>query len=177
LELSKGSRIKKVIMGSGRMLLDKTELPLRFLRITLRNSKVSEPIRIAILLGTLVLLVGLFVWFIYFVWFIFLPRTEKIMRSQEESAELQRKPNKAIVKARILKQSGPECAEADTQFQKALKLLLDGGKIRGILKSTAQLGTGFKPELWLFTSGKRSTEPLHGVARRNQWRLCSMGSG
>jgi hypothetical protein len=134
--------------------------------------KTEMPIRIVISLAAIVLLVGLVVWFIYFVWFIYLPKTEEIMRSQEESAELQRKPNKAIVKARIIKQSGPECAEADAQFQEALKLRPEGGKLGGILKSTPQLSTGFQPELLLFTSGRKSAEPFHGFARTNQWRAC-----
>ncbi len=77
--------------------------------------KIKMPIRIAIFLGTFVLLAGLFIWLIY------IPKTEEIATTREEIAKLQQKLNQAMVRARALKKFEVEYAEVDAQFQEALK--------------------------------------------------------
>ena len=107
--------------------------------------KIKMPIRIAIFLGTLVLLAGLFVYFVY------LPKTEEIATTREEIAKLQQKLNQAIVRARALKKFEAEYAEVDAQFQEALKLLPNTKEIPSLLKSITQLGTDSQLEFLLFS--------------------------
>jgi len=114
--------------------------------------KIKMPIRIAILLGTLVLLAGLFVYFVY------LPKTEEIAKTREEIAKLQQKLNQAVVKARALKKFEAEYAEVDAQFQEALKLLPNTKEIPSLLKSITQLGTDSQLEFLLFSPQKERAQ-------------------
>jgi type IV pilus assembly protein PilO len=107
--------------------------------------KIKMPIRIAIFLGTLVLLAGLFIYLIY------IPKTEQIATTREEIAKLQQKLNQAIVRARALKKFEVEYAEVDAQFQEALNLLPNTKEIPSLLKSITQLGTDSQLEFLLFS--------------------------
>jgi len=107
--------------------------------------KIKMPIRIAIFVGTLVLLAGLFVYFVY------LPKSEEIAKTQEEIARLQQRLNQAIVRARALKKFEADYAEVDAQFQEALKLLPNTKEIPSLLKSITQLGTDSQLEFLLFS--------------------------
>ena len=114
--------------------------------------KIKMPIRIAIFLGTLVLLAGLFFYFIY------LPKSEEIATTREEIAKLQQKLNQAIVKVRALKKFEAEYAEVDAQFQEALKLLPNTKEIPSLLKSITQLGTDSQLEFLLFSPQKERAQ-------------------
>ena len=107
--------------------------------------KIKMPIRIAIFLGTLVLMAGLFVYFFY------LPKSEEISKTQEEIARLQVKIDQASAKAKNLKRFEGEYAEVDAQFQEALKLLPNTKEIPSLLKSITQLGTDSQLEFLLFS--------------------------
>ncbi len=107
--------------------------------------KIKMPIRIAIFLGTLVLLAGLFVYFVY------MPYSEEIAKSREEIAKLQQRLNQAVVRARALKKFEAEYAEVDAQFQEALKLLPNTKEIPSLLKSITQLGTDSQLEFLNFS--------------------------
>ncbi len=107
--------------------------------------KIKMPIRIAIFLGTLVLLAGLFVYFVY------IPYSEEIAKSRVEIAKLQQRLNQAIVRARALKKFEAEYAEVDAQFQEALKLLPNTKEIPSLLKSITQLGTDSQLEFLNFS--------------------------
>lgn len=114
--------------------------------------KIKMPIRIAIFLGTLVLLAGLFIWLIY------IPKTEEIATTREEIAKLQQKLNQAIVRARALKKFEVEYAEVDAQFQEALNLLPNTKEIPSLLKSITQLGTDSQLEFLLFSPQKERAQ-------------------
>jgi type IV pilus assembly protein PilO len=107
--------------------------------------KIKMPIRIAIFLGTIVLLAGLFLWLFY------LPKSEEIAQTRDEITRLQQKLNQAIVRARALKKFEGEYAEVDAQFQEALKLLPNTKEIPSLLKSITQLGTDSQLEFLLFS--------------------------
>src|SRR5512136_659050 len=107
--------------------------------------KIKMPIRIAIFLGTLVLLAGLFIYFVY------LPKSEEIAKTREQIAQLQQKLNQAVVRAKALKKFEAEFAEVDAQFQEALKLLPNTKEIPSLLKSITQLGTDSQLEFLLFS--------------------------
>jgi len=110
--------------------------------------KIKMPIRIAIFVGTLVLLAGLFFYFVY------LPKSEEIAKTRDEIAKLQQRLSQAIVRARALKKFEAEYAEADAQFQEALKLLPNTKEIPTLLKSITQLGTDSQLEFMLFSPQK-----------------------
>ena len=107
--------------------------------------KIKMPIRIAIFLGTLVLLAGLFIYFVY------LPKSEEIAKTREQIAQLQQKLNQAVVRAKALKKFEAEYAEVDAQFQEALKLLPNTKEIPSLLKSITQLGTDSNLEFMFFS--------------------------
>ena len=107
--------------------------------------KIKMPIRIAIFLGTLVLLAGLFFYFIY------LPKSEEIAKTRGDIVKLQQKLNQAIARAKALKKFEAEYAEVDAQFQEALKLLPNTKEIPSLLKSITQLGTDSQLEFLLFS--------------------------
>lgn len=100
----------------------------------LKIEKIKMPIRIAIIAGTLVLLVGLFVWFIY------LPKTEEISRTREQIAGLQQKLAQAKVRTKNLAKFEEEFKQVNVQFQEALKLLPDKKEIPSLLTGITQLG-------------------------------------
>jgi type IV pilus assembly protein PilO len=107
--------------------------------------KIKMPIRIAIFLGTIVLLAGLFIYFY------FLPKSEEIAKTREEIARLQQKIDQARVRASGLKRFEDEYSQVDTQFQEALKLLPNTKEIPSLLKSITQLGTDSNLEFLLFS--------------------------
>ena len=114
--------------------------------------KIKMPVRVAILLGTLVLLAGLFVYFVY------LPKTEEIAKTREEIAKLQQKLNQAVARAKALKKFEAEYAEVDAQFQEALKLLPNTKEIPSLLKSITQLGTDSQLEFHLFSPQRERSQ-------------------
>lgn len=107
--------------------------------------KIKMPFRIAILVGTIVVLAGLFIWFVY------LPKTEEIKQVREQIVKLEAKLNQAKVRARALKKFEAEYAEVDAQFTEALKLLPNTKEIPTLLKAITQLGTDSQLEFVLFS--------------------------
>ena len=78
--------------------------------------------RLLILTGTVILLVGLFVWLVYY------PKSREISGLEKEIAELDQKINQAKIKARDLAKLEAQHAEVEAQFQEALKLYQIKGK-------------------------------------------------
>ena len=107
--------------------------------------RIKMPIRVAIFVGTIVLLAGVFIWLFY------LPKSEEIAQTRAEIAKLQQKLNQAIVRAKALKKFEAEYAEVDAQFQEALKLLPNTKEIPSLLKAITQLGTDSQLEFLLFS--------------------------
>jgi len=102
------------------------------------------PVRIAIFAGTMVFLIGLYIWLIY------LPKTQEITATEQQIATLQQKLSRAIVRARAIKKFEAEFAEVDAHFQEALKLLPNTKEIPTLLKTITQLGTDSRLEFRLF---------------------------
>jgi len=107
--------------------------------------KIKMPARIAILLGTVIVLGGLFVWFYY------LPKCEEIDKVKGEIATIEQKLNKAKIMVMRLKQFEAEWAELDTQYKEALKLLPNTKEIPALLKTITQLGSDSQLEFRLFS--------------------------
>jgi type IV pilus assembly protein PilO len=106
--------------------------------------KIKMPIRILILVGTIVLIGGLFVYFIY------LPKTQAIKETTEEIEKLNQNLKVAVMTAKKLPQLRAKKAQVDTQFKEALKLLPDKKEIPSLLKKVTQLGNDSKLDFRLF---------------------------
>lgn len=109
--------------------------------------KIKLPIRIAILIVTLALLGGLFVYFVY------LPKQAEITKTTNEIADVKAKLTRVKIKAKQLKKFEAEMAQVDTQFKEALKLLPNKKEIPSLLKSVTQLGTDSELKFNRFTPG------------------------
>lgn len=107
--------------------------------------KIKMPVRIVILVVTVVVLGGLFVWFYY------LPKTEEISKVKGEIAAIEQQLNKAKVMAKRLKQFEAEWAQLDAQYKEALKLLPNTKEIPTLLKTVTQLGSDSQLEFRLFS--------------------------
>ncbi|MBW1801406.1 MAG: type 4a pilus biogenesis protein PilO [Deltaproteobacteria bacterium] len=117
--------------------------------------KIKMPIRILILVGTVIVLAGAFTWAVY------LPKTQDIAKTKKEIAGLKRKLNKAKIRAKKLKQFEAEFAQVDTQFKEALKLLPNTKEIPTLLKNITQLGTDSNLVFQLFKPGKEKTKNFY----------------
>lgn len=112
---------------------------------TEKVERIKMSYRIAILAGTIILLAGLFVWFIY------IPKSKQIDAAGKEIAKLETKLNQAKVRAKALKKFQEEYAVVDLQFTEALKLLPNTKEIPSLLKAITQLGADSQLEFVLFS--------------------------
>ncbi len=117
--------------------------------------KIKMAFRIVILAGTVIVLSGLFVWFIY------MPKTEEIEKTRQEIAGLEQKLAKAKITARRLPQFEAEWAETDTRFKEALKLLPNTKEIPTLLKTITQLGSDSQLDFRLFNPQRERVQDFY----------------
>jgi type IV pilus assembly protein PilO len=117
--------------------------------------KIKMPVRIVILLGTVVLLGVLFIWLIY------LPKSQEIKQTKSSIASLQHKLDRAKVRSRSLKKFEMEFAQVDAQFKEALRLLPNKKEIPKLLKTITKLGTDSKLEFRLFRPQKERARDFY----------------
>jgi type IV pilus assembly protein PilO len=98
--------------------------------------KIKMPIRILILVGSVVVFLGAFLWFMY------MPKTEEMGKTEAKIQNLNQQLNKAKLKAKDRAKLTADKAQADTQFQEALKLLPNTKEIPSLLRKVTELGTG-----------------------------------
>ena len=96
--------------------------------------KIKMPVRVGIFCGTILLLVGAFIYFLY------LPIKEEITKTEQEIVRLEQKLNQAKVRAKRLEALEKEHALVDAQFKEALKLLPDSKEIPSLLTTLSRLG-------------------------------------
>jgi len=106
---------------------------------------INRTYRLVILAGTLLLLLGIFVFLVY------IPKTGEISRTSREITVLDQKINQAKIRAKNLNKFEAEQADVDAQFQEALKLLPNQREIPTLLRSITQLGSDAKLEFHLFS--------------------------
>jgi type IV pilus assembly protein PilO len=111
--------------------------------------------RILILVGTIVLLAGIFVALIY------IPKSQEITRLNNEIASLEKQINQAKIKARTLKKFEAEQVEVEAQFREALKLLPNEREIPTLLRSITQLGSDANLEFRLFSPNKEKARDFY----------------
>jgi type IV pilus assembly protein PilO len=117
--------------------------------------KIKMLYRALIMVGTLALLGGVFVLFVY------LPAVEDIAKMEEEVSRLQQKLNQVAVKARAEKKLQAEYTEADIQFQEALRLLPNTKEIPSLLRTITQLGTDSQLDFILFSPQQEKAQDFY----------------
>ncbi len=107
--------------------------------------KLKMPYRLLIYFGSLIVLVGLFVWLV------FVPTRKEIQKTRQQISQLDRKIAQAKIRARNLKKFEAELKEIDTEFQQALKLLPNKKEIPTLLRTITQLGADCNLTFVLFS--------------------------
>lgn len=97
--------------------------------------EIKMPIRIVILVGTVVLLTGAFVYFAY------LPKSEAIETTSNTIEDLNGKLNRAKIERKKLPERRAEKEEVDAQFQEALTLLPNTKEIPKLLTKMNELAS------------------------------------
>ncbi|MFQ5917008.1 MAG: type 4a pilus biogenesis protein PilO [Candidatus Binatia bacterium] len=110
--------------------------------------KIKMAYRILIIVGTIVLLAGLFIYFFY------LPKTEEISKTKRDIATVKQKLSRAKIRAKNLKKFEEEFAQVDVQFQQALKLLPNKKEIPSLLRNITQLGSDSELDFRVFNPRK-----------------------
>jgi len=100
--------------------------------------------RLLILVGTLLVLGGLFICLVYF------PKTREISRIEKEVTGLEQSISHALSKAKNLAKYEAEQVQLDAQFRKVLNLLPDQREIPSFLRSITHLERDSNIEFLLF---------------------------
>jgi len=95
--------------------------------------KIKMPIRIAILVGTVVVIAGAFIYFVY------LPKNKEIDRTTKNIEKITQDLKQAKRKAKDLKKLQAQKAQADLDFKEALRLLPEKKEIPNLLRRITQL--------------------------------------
>jgi type IV pilus assembly protein PilO len=118
-------------------------------------SKVSKIQRVLIFVGTVVILVGLFIWFIY------LPKTKDIARLKTNITNLENQIALAKVKAKNLKKLEEEYAGIQQELSLALKLLPTSSEIPTLLENITKLGNESHLDFILFSPKKEVSKQFY----------------
>ncbi len=110
--------------------------------------KIKMPIRIVILVGTIVLLAGAFIWFVY------MPKTQQIQKMELSVQELSKKLADVKKKAREIEKFEQKFAQVTAQFDEALKILPDSKEIPSLLTNITRLGNSAGLNFQLFSPQK-----------------------
>lgn len=113
-----------------------------------RVEKIKMLYRVLILVGTLVVLGGLFVWLVV------VPKTGQIQKTSKQITKLNEKLTQAKIRTRNIEKFRADLKEADTQFKQALHLLPDKKEIPGLLRTITKLGDESRLQFRLFKPKK-----------------------
>jgi type IV pilus assembly protein PilO len=117
--------------------------------------KIKMPIRVLILVGTLVLLGGAFYFLVY------QPKTDEIRRATDEISGLKMKVMKARRDSSRLPEVEAREVEVNAQFKEALKLLPNEKEVPSLLRNITKLGAESNLVFRLFSPGKESPEHFY----------------
>jgi len=117
--------------------------------------KIKVIYRILILVGTVLLLGGLFIWLIY------IPKNEEIAKINKTNAELSRKINEAKQKTKDLEKFEADVAQVENQFKEALTLLPKKEEIPSLLTTITELGMSSNLEFSSFSPSKGNDERMY----------------
>ena len=117
--------------------------------------KIKMPIRILIVVGTLVLLGGAFYFLVY------QPKTDEIRRATNEVSDLKLKVMKAKRDSSRLPEVKAREVKVNAQFKQAIKLLPNEKEVPSLLRNITKLGADSNLEFRLFSPRKESPEHFY----------------
>ncbi len=118
-------------------------------------SKLRMIHRILIFAGTIVLIVGLYIWLVY------IPKTGEIKTIKCELDGLERNIRIARVRANNLKRLEADLAKAQGDLKVAIKLLPTTSEIPSLLKNITKLGNDSNLEFLLFSPEKQVSKEFY----------------
>jgi len=118
-------------------------------------SKLRMMHRILIFAGTVILIVGLYIWLVY------IPKTGEITTIKSELDRLERNIRLARVRAKNLKRLEADLAKAQGDLKVAIKLLPTTSEIPSLLKNITKLGNNSNLEFLLFSPEKEVSKEFY----------------
>jgi type IV pilus assembly protein PilO len=118
-------------------------------------SKLRMTHRVLIFVGTVVLIVGLFIWLIY------IPKADEIKTIKSELDRLERNIRLVRVRAKNLKKLEANLAKSQADLQVAIKLLPTTSEIPSLLKNITKLGNDANLEFLLFSPEKEVSKEFY----------------
>ena len=118
-------------------------------------SKLRMIHRILIFAGTVVLIVGLYIWLVY------IPKTGEIKTIKSELDRLETNIRIARVRANNLKRLEADFAKAQGDLKVAIKLLPTTSEIPSLLKNITKLGNDSNLEFLLFSPEKQVSKEFY----------------
>jgi len=113
-----------------------------------RISKLSKVQRVLIFAGTIVLLAGLYIWFVH------IPKTKEITQLRTSITNIESQIALAKIKAKNLEKLEADYANAQEELQFAIKLLPTTSEIPNLLKNITKLGNESRLDFILFSPKK-----------------------
>ncbi len=118
-------------------------------------SKLRMMHRILIFAGTVVLIVGLYIWLVY------IPKAGEIKTIKSELEILERNIRVAMIKAKNLKRLEADLVKAQGDLKVAIKLLPTTSEIPSLLKNITKLGNDSNLEFLLFSPKKQVSKEFY----------------
>jgi type IV pilus assembly protein PilO len=118
-------------------------------------SKLRMIQRILIFAGTVVLIVGLYIWLVY------IPKTGEIKTIKSDLDRLETNIRIARVRAKNLKRLESDLAKAQGDLKVAIKLLPTTSEIPSLLKNITKLGNDSNLEFLLFSPEKQVSKEFY----------------
>jgi type IV pilus assembly protein PilO len=118
-------------------------------------SKLRMIHRILIFAGTVVLIIGLYIWLVY------IPKTGEIKTIKSDLDRLERNIRIARVRANNLERLEADLAKAQGDLEVAIKLLPTTSEIPSLLKNITKLGNDSNLEFLLFSPEKQISKEFY----------------
>jgi type IV pilus assembly protein PilO len=116
---------------------------------------IKMPIRIGILFGTLIVLAGIFIPFVY------MPKTDQISVARASIEDLNGQLNRARIQRQKLPKVREEKKKVDQQFEAALRLLPNEMEIPELLTQITKLGTESNLDISYFRPQSNRTKGFY----------------
>jgi type IV pilus assembly protein PilO len=120
-----------------------------------RIAKLKMMHRIIIFAGTVILIVGLYIWLVY------IPKTGEIKTIKSDLDRLEKNIRLARVRAKNLKRLEADLAKAQADLKVAIKLLPTTSEIPSLLKNITKLGNDSNLEFLLFRPEKQVSKEFY----------------
>ena len=117
--------------------------------------KIKLIYRVLILLGTILVLGGLFIWLVY------VPKTDEILKIENHNTQLSHKIAEAKKKTRDIEKFEADVAQVEAQYQEALTLLPKKEEIPTLLRSITELGISSDLKFNSFAPSKGTAQPMY----------------